>query len=749
MSAIEGLYKLFQVPPTCTDDELHKAFLDRIFEVHPDRNPDQIEEATHNSQDLISAYGELMDRRAEPTPGANITNKQSGIHFTVEVDGVELDFTIDIIDIGVRSGTDLQDIVNRKSRFRQRWEDLQNNITDPMRALLLVHAAFEAERSESVKNLLLNHRLISMASLLLIRLPSQDEVDVSQGPGESRLVVPAVVVDPTPDVAVERPSQGVQRLVAALVKQPASHRLPDRPEGHVEVWSACQTLIRWADFLWNANRGREAVQILEDAVASGRAQIIEDGVATGRTFPEVIEELRGFHYRWAQYADPTTGIKATPKVRIAHLRRILELGFRFSYIFKFLAEAYHDLGDDEKARAYLSQAWQIDPNLAGAVRIGRALGLSAPRKSDVPTSVSLISPKWTHPQQVPTESQIRQWVNDYRWDTIIEFSNPAEYSRAVLPKARNVLRLITTSLGECNNHKGAAEALFTALDFRLYFDLREAAATSLSKIGDEQMLALMEEFSGRVDEGRSSWSRSSLPYLKNALGYLRARVGNRLSPVPKGEFASLLIYAKSEHDMENYGHARFLLEHLLTDMPEQHPSYLEATMLLARSCAQMNDTKAAVQTIKPVFNDLIKNGGRTAINDVGSWLWSHIVHEEYADIRDDIYKWGLEVELWLTLSATTPDEVLRPLRNLTRWLEILGAGRTVQMIRQLIRTEAPGTLYVDKHDRVAYVGKATLSDSMRRFLIDFDTRIWSAAVAKLKEIMGSPHSISHLGVAES
>jgi hypothetical protein len=438
MSAIEGHYKLFQVPPTCTDDELHKAFLDRIFEVHPDRNPEQIEEATRNSQDLISAYGELMDRRAEPTPGAKITNKQSGIRFTVEVDGVELDFTI---DIEVRSGADLQDIVNRKSRFRQRWQELQNSITDPMRALLLVHAAFEAERSESVKSLLLNQRLIGMASLLLIRPPSQDEVDVSQGPVESRLVVPAVVVDPAPDVAVERPSQGVQRLVPALVKRPASHLLPDRPESHVEVWSACQTLIRWADFLWNANRGGEAVQILEDAVASGRAQITEDGVATGRTFPNVIEELRSYHYRWAQYTDPTTGIKATPEVRIAHLRRILELGFRFGYIFKFLAEAHHDLGDDEKARAYLSQAWQIDPNLAGAVRIGRALGLSAPRKSDVPAPVSLISPKWTRPQQVPTESQIRQWVNDCRWDTIIEFSNPAEYSRAILPKARNVLRL--------------------------------------------------------------------------------------------------------------------------------------------------------------------------------------------------------------------------------------------------------------------------------------------------------------------
>jgi hypothetical protein len=51
---------------------------------------------------------------------------------------------------------------------------------------------------------------------------------VSQGRVENRFVVPAVVVDPTADVAVEHPGQVVQRLVAALVKRPASDRLSDR-----------------------------------------------------------------------------------------------------------------------------------------------------------------------------------------------------------------------------------------------------------------------------------------------------------------------------------------------------------------------------------------------------------------------------------------------------------------------------------------------------------------------------------------
>ena len=61
-----------------------------------------------------------------------------------------------------------------------------------------------------------------------MRPSRQNTVDVSQGRVESRLVVPAVVVDPTPDVAIEHPGEIIQRLVAALVKRPASDRPSDR-----------------------------------------------------------------------------------------------------------------------------------------------------------------------------------------------------------------------------------------------------------------------------------------------------------------------------------------------------------------------------------------------------------------------------------------------------------------------------------------------------------------------------------------
>jgi hypothetical protein len=251
------------------------------------------------------------------------------------------------------------------------------------------------------------------------------------------------------------------------------------------------------------------------------------------------------------------------------LNRILELGFRFGYIYKFLAAAHHDLGNDEQARTYLTQAWEIDPDLSGAVRIACVLGLSAPPKSDEPALISLVRPKWTRLQQVPTESKIRQWVKDSRWDTIIQFSNPAEYSRAFLPRARNALRLIAISLRECDNYEGAVEALSIMLS-SFYWDIRDAAVTSLAKIGDEDTLAFLEDLSAGVN-----WSAFSKDRLKTSVAYLRARVSGEPNRGVKSASSDGLARALRAHERRQYGLARFLLEGLMTEIKDGHPSYLE------------------------------------------------------------------------------------------------------------------------------------------------------------------------------
>lgn len=101
------------------------------------------------------------------------------------------------------------------------------------------------------------------------------------------------------------------------------------------------------------------------------------------------------------------------------------------------------------------------------------------------------------------------------------------------------------------------------------------------------------------------------------------------------------------------------------------------------------------------------------------------------------YRLALEIHFELILRAKTPDDALNNLRSLTRWLELLGADNVVQWIRQLVRTEAPGTWYVDKHDREQYVRNVDLSPNMRDYLSSFEKRVKAHATAKLEHVLRS------------
>jgi hypothetical protein len=125
--------------------------------------------------------------------------------------------------------------------------------------------------------------------------------------------------------------------------------------------------------------------------------------------------------------------------------------------------------------------------------------------------------------------------------------------------------------------------------------------------------------------------------------------------------------------------------------------------------------------------------------DTRDWLERCL--QGYAQSYDHDFQLALNIELELILSAETPDEALRPLRALTRWFEILREANSAKYIRQLIRAEAPGTWYVDKDDWVGAFRDITLSDDMRRFLVDFNARIKSEIFMNLKKVMKSQHSI--------
>jgi len=68
---------------------------------------------------------------------------------------------------------------------------------------------------------------------------------------------------------------------------------------------------------------------------------------------------------------------------------------------------------------------------------------------------------------------------------------------------------------------------------------------------------------------------------------------------------------------------------------------------------------------------------------------------------------------------------------------MLGEGDMTQWIRLLIRTEAPGTRYVDSHNREQYICDVKLSDGLRAQLDTIHNRIKTEIPDKLSQVLQS------------
>lgn len=419
------------------------------------------------------------------------------------------------------------------------------------------------------------------------------------------------------------------------------------------------------------------------------------------------------------------------------MRRILELGFKYDYIYKLIAEAYHDLGDDEQARAYLRQAYELNPELSGAVRISRILGFSRSLTPSPRKQKSSSKYKYSRPDQIPSSAQVHELVREGNWDAVIEFANPYDYSPRILSKTRQILNQIADSLGDCKSSKAIEVLICLALKFNYYWDVSEAAMISLSKIGDKHTLDLLENFRAGNLPGYAHYGR----FFEESISYLRARVNNQLSAAKKASTRQLLAQAETAFAEKNYGQARILLGNLLANTEQSDSIYLDATVLLARSCAGMNDVRSSVELVKPLLSKLPEKLRGTILQEVAFWLSIDLMLQQYAPFNDEDYRLALDIHLELALITKTPDDVLRNLKSMTRWLEFLGVDDVVQWIRQLIRAEVPGTSYVDKNNREQYIQSVDLSPYMRSFISSLDKQVKAKVTAKLKHLLKSAHTL--------
>jgi tetratricopeptide (TPR) repeat protein len=556
------------------------------------------------------------------------------------------------------SSVDIEEIARRKKSFRDAWNAFRQNPSDVIRSLRLVHAAFEVERQDVIHDLLRNPTLIDSASLLLSCL---------------------------------------------------KHKF------------AYETLVKWAEFLYQNQLGEESIRILEDIFY------------TGGDTSDVREELHIKHYGFTQGYVPGMKIKPEPEIRIKHLTRILELGFNYDYIYKRLAEAYQELGNNEQSRIHLEQAYKINPQLFGAIKISRYLGLLPEERKASSKTKKRKKYKYTLPEQIPSYSQIQMWEANGNWDDILTFADLNSYSPRILSKTRNTFRHIARALGSYNDSR-AIETL-EKLAHSVYWDVQEASFLSLAKIGDRHTLKILRN----LPPGSSSRLKTCR---KNAISYLKVRLKSQLEAKTDSPPEELFELAKQTFDRNDYGQTIFLLENIASTIKQGHPLYFDIKVLLARAYAAMGDSSAAIHLIKPVLDKLpAQYHGQIDKDIIAGWIWDRLVFEVYDSANDEDYLLAVGIHLNNTLTSNSPDEVLKNLRDLKQWLEMLGKGDMAEWIRMLIKTEAPGTWYVDIQKREQYILQVQLSRYMRSKIDVILNRIKTSVPGKISQVLKSQQTL--------
>jgi hypothetical protein len=571
-----------------------------------------------------------------------------------------------------------QDISNRKLEFQQAWDAYHMAPEHGVTALDLVRAAFESQRPDAVHDLLSEQRVIDSASRMF-------------------------------------------DLVNAEV--------------------AVNVLRVWSEYLWRRGLAKQAVAILENARATGRAG------------SSLNESLRLYHYHIAQGHNLPREQKPDPDDQIIHLTRITELGFHFGYVYKLLAEAYHRKGEDSVARECLLKAFELDPNLSGAKTIARILGVS-PSTPDsatagAPGSGQLIGGGRTHRrtrEAAATNSDIRSWASHSDWRPILDLGSEERYGA----KDRDVMGVVAEVLGRCLER--VALDVLVRLAHSVYWEVRIRSYVSLCKNGSDLALNSLRELSKmeHLNTTDQACLRMSIDYLESREDGSAEMLG------PVGSVTGLLREAqKYVHDGRE-GRARARIERLLDASQESplesrnaDPILLDilpsAQILLAKLCAAMRDYESALRHVGRVLPSVEPAQRVLVRRAVGDWLWSYIALGKYDEFHDDLYSLALDIQRDLIQEAATSTELQLAVRNLTRWLEVLGRGELVNWIRQKVIDFAPG--YGEERSSV-YVRSISCSDSLTSFLEAFETKLKPILEQVLESTYGTANSAASSALRE-
>jgi tetratricopeptide (TPR) repeat protein len=652
---IQDIYKLFEVVPGCSDEELRTSYRRLLLRWHPDQNPGSIEAATSKTLQLLAGRERLTEwRRMHPTnPGEPVDEgEREAAEEVVETEGAAFSF------FGTGRGTvgvSLGRIAELKQELRDAWAEFSTRQYDVKAALRLVRAALQGGRPDVVDDLLRNSKLVDAAPILADMYP---------------------------------------------------------------VDEAAQIALIWAQRLRDSHQCDLAIELLQDITAVAGLNSL--------TVAGLKDTLRSIHYGIAQ-GHGVGQQKPSPATRIVHLRAIVKLGFKLGYIYKLLAEALFDMGDEDGARSNLQHALAVDPQLTGAITIMRALGLlsEAPRRKD--RRPALIKYVYTRPEQVPSVSTIVGWFEHQQWEQIIAHADTTQYSPRILPSARWSLDAMAAVLGECND-AGAVSSLLPLLD-SVYWNVRRTALLAIAKIGGEPELARLRRI--RQEQGEND------KFVVEPAAYAEARLTSAVETIDDEgvvQAAQALLRTYSYKQSGELGRMRWRLERVVNNAADARR--IAALSLLAEYCLQMHDW-TRVLTLLGVSALPARLGDRRSVDfhvavaaafvlggvQSAALGWLHPVYEQMpqqaqqrADevlwdalqspgfIGSPHYTWALRIILKSAVSAANPGDLLSRLHRLARVMEPIGDRDMGVWLRHILRAEGPGHYYGDPHDRLNYFG---------------------------------------------
>lgn len=482
------------------------------------------------------------------------------------------------------------------------------------------------------------------------------------------------------------------------------------------VDEAAQIVLIWAQRLRDSHKCDLAIELLQDITAVAGLNSL--------TVAELKDTLRSIHYGIAQ-GHGVGQQKPGPATRIVHLRAIVKLGFEFGYIYKLLAEALFDIGDQDGARSNLQNALAVDPQLTGAITIMRALGLlsAAPRRKD--RQSERLKHVYTRLEQIPSVATIVGWFQAGEWERILAHSDPAQYSTRILPSTRYSLGAIASVLGECNDPR-ALSSLLTLLRSE-YWDVRRSAMLALAKTGGELELTCLRkllEGRGRNDrfvvvpiayaearltggagtaKGKGAVNPAESQLCTSAyeptgeLGWMRWRLEQTMSNSAQGT-ASLALLASYCLRMCDWTRVLKLLG--VSSLPARIGDQQSAELRVAEAAAFVlgGVQSAALGCLYPVYEQM----SRQAQQGSDEVLWDALNSREFIGPRH--YTWALRIILRSAVSAESPGDLLSRLHRLARVMEPIGDRDMGVWLRHILRAEAPGHYYGDPHDRLNYFG---------------------------------------------